>query len=82
LGHDEIIKREFKKQAKNFSDRLLTLNNQDYLSWIVDSLHLDEQMKVLDVAAGTGILSRAISPKVSHVTAIDLSEDMIKELFL
>ncbi len=33
--------------------------------------------KVLDVACGTGSLSLAMAGKVSHVTGIDLSEEMI-----
>lgn len=33
----------------------------------------------MDVAAGTGILSRAIAPFVSQVTAIDISPDMIRQ---
>jgi len=33
--------------------------------------------KVIDIACGTGALSLAIANRVSHVTGIDLSEDMI-----
>lgn len=43
------------------------------------SLNLNMKMKVLDVAAGTGILSRSIATFVQNVTSIDLSQDMISE---
>ncbi|MDZ7737896.1 MAG: class I SAM-dependent methyltransferase [Bacteroidales bacterium] len=38
---------------------------------------LKPEQKVLDVACGTGSLSLAMAGKVSHVTGIDLSEEMI-----
>jgi len=33
--------------------------------------------KVIDIACGTGVLSLAMARHASHVTGIDLSEDMI-----
>ncbi|MDP5272885.1 class I SAM-dependent methyltransferase [Chengkuizengella axinellae] len=55
------------------------MKQQRLSSWVLESLELNKEMKVLDVAAGTGILSRAISPFVKEVTSIDVSEDMIQE---
>jgi ubiquinone/menaquinone biosynthesis C-methylase UbiE len=77
--HNQTVTNEFKKQAKNFSNKNLTLNKEEYIQWIIKSLQLREDMKVLDVAAGTGILSRAIAPFVDKVVSVDLTEDMIKE---
>jgi ubiquinone/menaquinone biosynthesis C-methylase UbiE len=78
-GNESIVREEFKKQATGFSNKLLTLNSEELLNWIRVSLNLNTGMTVLDVAAGTGILSRSIAPFVQKVTSIDLSQDMISE---
>lgn len=78
-SNEEAVREEFKKQAKGFSDNRLTLNNRTLLEWIRSGLGLHPGMEVLDVAAGTGILSRAIASSVKRVVSIDISEDMIAE---
>src|SRR5699024_8541096 len=77
--HERKIKEQFSRQASGFSNKSLTLNQEDLLTWILDSLDLKNDMSVLDVAGGTGILSRAIAPFVNHVTAVDISQEMINE---
>jgi ubiquinone/menaquinone biosynthesis C-methylase UbiE len=77
MKHNRVIRREFSKQASRFGDKGLTLSNQDILDWIVDFLPLDEEFRVLDVAAGTGHLSRAIAPHVREVVAIDITPEML-----
>jgi 2-polyprenyl-3-methyl-5-hydroxy-6-metoxy-1,4-benzoquinol methylase len=57
----------------------LTLSNQEYLHWMVDALDLQAHFQVLDVAAGTGHLSRAIAPYVQRVVAMDLTPEMLAE---
>ncbi|MHB9096926.1 MAG: class I SAM-dependent methyltransferase, partial [Syntrophales bacterium] len=42
-------------------------------------LRLDPSFVVLDVAAGTGHLGRALAPRVLRVVAVDLTEAMIAE---
>ncbi|WP_176449362.1 hypothetical protein [Lentibacillus sp. CBA3610] len=44
--HEQEIKEQFRKQAAGFSNELLTLNQEDLLTWIVDSLDLDNGMTV------------------------------------
>lgn len=78
-GNENVVKEEFSKQAKGFSNNLLSLNSQELLKWIRGSLNLNTGMTVLDVAAGTGILSRSLAPFVKYVASIDLSQDMITE---
>ncbi|MFS0724003.1 class I SAM-dependent methyltransferase [Paenibacillus sp. 1P07SE] len=77
--HLDRIRDEFQKQARGFANPQLTMNQEGYLQWILDSLTLSKSMTVLDVAAGTGILSRAIAPHVLQVVSADLSDDMIRE---
>lgn len=76
--HD-VVRREFGRQAANFGEQGLTLSNQDYLQWMVDQLDLQPHFEVLDVAAGTGHLSRAIAPHVKRVVALDLTPEMLAQ---
>lgn len=79
MKHNRIIRKEFSKQASRFGDQGLTLSSQAILNWIVDCLPLNREFRVLDVAAGTGHLSRAIAPHVKEVTAIDLTPEMLAQ---
>ena len=76
--HD-VIRREFGQQATRFGEQGLTLSNQAYLDWMVEQLDLQSHFEVLDVAAGTGHLSRAIAPHVKRVVALDLTPEMLAQ---
>ncbi len=75
--HDSIINREFTDQAIHFNTPGLTLTNKDLLGWIVFNLCLQTRFRVLDVAAGTCLLSKAVAPHVKHVTALDATPAML-----
>ena len=79
MKHDRVIQEEFSKQAPKFGENGLTLSSQDILDWIVDSLPLEREFRVLDVAAGTGHLSRAIAPHVRDVIAVDITPEMLAQ---
>ena len=51
----------------------------DYLKLAVASLDLGSDTEVLDVAAGTGLLFRAVSPRVGRVVALDITPEMLAE---
>jgi ubiquinone/menaquinone biosynthesis C-methylase UbiE len=76
--HD-VVRREFAQQAARFGEQGLTLSNQDYLQWMVEQLYLQPHFEVLDVAAGTGHLSRAVAPHVQRVVALDLTPEMLAQ---
>lgn len=78
-NHDEEIKRQFTLQAARFGEQGLTLSSAEYLEWVVGQLALSPSFVVLDVAAGTGHLGRAIAPHVQRVVAVDLTPAMIAE---
>jgi ubiquinone/menaquinone biosynthesis C-methylase UbiE len=75
----EVVRREFRQQAPRFGAPGLTLSNREYLQWMVDQLDLQPHFEVLDVAAGTGHLSRAIAPHVRRVVALDLTPEMLAQ---
>ena len=77
--HRDTIRREFGRQAAHFGEQGLTLSNEEYLRWMVDVLGAERHWRVLDVATGTGHLSRALAPRVAHVTAVDLTPEMLDE---
>ncbi len=76
-SHHEVVRREFGKQASRFGKKGLALTSREYLQWMVDNLDLRPHFDVLDVAAGTGHLSRAIAPHVKRVVAVDLTPEML-----
>ena len=78
-NHDEEIKKQFTLQAARFGEQGLTLSSAEYLEWVVSQLALSPSFVVLDVAAGTGHLGRAIAPHVQRVVAVDLTPAMIAE---
>jgi ubiquinone/menaquinone biosynthesis C-methylase UbiE len=77
MEHNKVVREEFSRQASRFGEKGLTLSSQDILAWIVDFLPLDKELRVLDIAAGTGHLSRAIAPYVREVIAIDITPAML-----
>ncbi len=77
MDHNKIIRKEFSKQAAHFDGRGLTLSSHEILDWIVAGLPLDKDAKVLDVAAGTGHLSRTMALHVREVVAIDITPEML-----
>jgi len=79
VKHNRVVREEFSKQAPKFGEKGLTLSSQDILAWIVDFLPLGKEFRVLDVAAGTGHLSRAIATHVREVTAIDITPEMLAQ---
>jgi ubiquinone/menaquinone biosynthesis C-methylase UbiE len=79
MDHNEKIRREFSRQADSFGKPGLTLSSQEYLAWMVDILPLNAEFRVLDVAAGTGHLGRAIAPHVRQVVAIDMTPEMLQK---
>ncbi|MFN2634751.1 MAG: class I SAM-dependent methyltransferase [Thermoanaerobaculia bacterium] len=70
----EAIRAEFSRQAASWSKDPIS----EDLRWAVDRLALDRDDDVLDVAAGTGLLSRAIAPKVRSVVGLDLTPEMME----
>lgn len=69
------IRQEYKQQAATWGKAKIN----PHLQWVVDQLDLDPAHKVLDVAAGTGLFSRTVAPRVAHVTASDITPEMLEQ---
>ena len=70
-----LIRREFKRQASEWAKERVSPD----LQWVARQLPLRRNLSVLDVAAGTGLLSQAVAPKVKRVVALDVTLEMITE---
>jgi len=80
MNHSANIQRAFATQAPGFSNPGLTLGRADYLDWMLGYLPLQPGCRVLDVAAGSGHLTRAMAPGVRWIVAVDLTMEMLREL--
>jgi len=69
------IRKEFAQQAAGWGQDAIDAD----LLWAVDRLAPRIENRVLDVAAGSGLLSRALAPRVHSVVAIDLTPEMLAE---
>ncbi len=75
-AHNDRIRDQFRLQAATFTDSGFAANGLD---WIVEILAPQPGDQALDVACGAGHLARALSPRVSHVSAIDLTPEMLAQ---
>ncbi|MFI6517421.1 class I SAM-dependent methyltransferase [Spirillospora sp. NPDC050679] len=81
VTHGEKVVREFSKQADSFADPRLNSAFTRHLDRLVRFMEpeLDLEDVVLEVAAGTALVSRAIARRVRHVTALDLTPAMLAQ---
>jgi ubiquinone/menaquinone biosynthesis C-methylase UbiE len=81
VAHDDKVVREFSKQAVGFGDPRLNVSLTRHLGRLVGFMEpeLDLEDVVLEVCAGTALVSRAIARRVRHVTALDLTPAMLAQ---
>lgn len=71
MNTDDSVEREFSSKSNRCDRPQLTVTHVDDLEWIVRPLALQPHFRCLEVAAGTGQLTRAIAPLVRHAIALD-----------
>jgi SAM-dependent methyltransferase len=76
VEHNEVIREQFRIQAGTFTDSGFAARGLD---WIVAELEPGPGDQVLDVAAGAAHLGRALAPRVAHVSALDLTPEMLEQ---
>jgi ubiquinone/menaquinone biosynthesis C-methylase UbiE len=69
------VRRQFAVQAAHWGRDPIDAD----LRWAVERLRLSRTDTVLDVACGSGLLARAMAPRVDRVTAVDLTPEMLVE---
>ncbi len=70
----QAIKREFTKQAVGWNKAFPVM-----LSNLAKRLALSSDQVVLDVAAGSGLVSLALAPGVKKIYAVDITEAMLEQ---
>jgi SAM-dependent methyltransferase len=73
-AHNDRIREQFRLQAPTFNDSGFATSGLD---WILAQLAPRVGEQALDVAAGAGHLGRALAPHVAHVSALDLTPEML-----
>jgi ubiquinone/menaquinone biosynthesis C-methylase UbiE len=76
--HDEVVRREFARQADSFEDPSFSFGDERLRDWILANVPVAADAAVLDVAAGTGHVARSFAPHARHVVAIDLTPEMLR----
>ncbi|WP_328472517.1 methyltransferase domain-containing protein [Actinoplanes sp. NBC_00393] len=77
MSHDDLIKREFARQAGTFEDARLNTAFTSHLARLVEFAEPVAGDVCLDVACGTGLVARALAERTRHVTALDLTPEML-----
>ncbi|MBT6341132.1 MAG: class I SAM-dependent methyltransferase [Desulfobacula sp.] len=73
----EIVKRQFDKQALNFSNWSVT-KNIEYQKAYFDFCDISAQDNLLDFACGSGEFAIFAAPRVKSVKGVDISKGMIE----
>lgn len=73
-SHHDAIREEYRVQAPKWAVAAIG----QHLEWVVNQIDLTPEQKALDVAAGTGLFSLAIAPRVANVVAVDITPEMIE----
>ncbi|MET0865794.1 MAG: methyltransferase domain-containing protein [Nakamurella sp.] len=76
VDHNDVVREQFRLQASTFTDSGFAARGLD---WIVAELEPATGDQVLDVAAGAAHLGRAFAPRVAHVSALDLTPEMLQQ---
>jgi len=77
--HDDRIRAAFTSQAATFEDARLNVAFTSSVPWLLDHMAPGIDDIVLDVAGGTGIVSRALANRVASAVVLDNTPAMIDE---
>ena len=72
------IQKSFAKQAAAFETEGMNFSKQEYLQWAADCIAPRRQDRVLEVAAGTCAMGRAVAPHAAQVSCLDLTLAMLE----
>ena len=76
--HRQRIREVFTAQAPTFEDPSLNFAFTSGLPWLLELASPQQSDVCLDVAAGTGLISRALAAQVTRVVAVDATIAMLR----
>ncbi len=71
------VKQQFSRNAEKYVTSARHAKGED-LAWLVSCAKANANMNVLDIATGGGHVANALAPLVRHVTAYDLTREMLE----
>ncbi|HGZ69985.1 MAG TPA: class I SAM-dependent methyltransferase [Nitratifractor sp.] len=72
---------KFANSAKEYDNKVKQQRNvADMAKSIVEAIKLDKSHEILDFGAGSGLLTKELSPYVKKITAVDISPSMLEIL--
>ncbi|MBW9207911.1 class I SAM-dependent methyltransferase [Mumia sp. zg.B17] len=75
--HAARLRESFTVQAETFEEPALNAAFTSALDWIIEAVAPRRTDRCLDLAAGTGLVGRALSPHVAEVTCVDTTAAMV-----
>lgn len=73
----KIIQKSFTGQARNFETKSMNFTKQEYLEHMISCIKPQRTDTVLEVASGTCICGRSLSPFVKNVNCLDMTTAML-----
>lgn len=71
----------FTEKAKEWDKNEMVLQLSNAVSYaILESIKFNDQMKIMDFGAGTGLITSQVAPHVASITAVDISQSMLSKL--
>ncbi|KAA1424635.1 methyltransferase domain-containing protein [Mumia zhuanghuii] len=77
--HAARLRASFTAQAATFEEPTLNAAFTAGLGWLVEAAAPRAIDRCLDLAAGTGLVGRALAPHVAHVTCVDATPAMLAQ---
>lgn len=74
--HNAAVRTQFALQASTFTDTGFAARGLD---WIVEEVQPSPTDLMVDIAAGAAHLGRAFASRVAHVSALDLTPEMLEQ---
>jgi SAM-dependent methyltransferase len=76
--YEESIRKEFTHQAASFGEAPV-MTSAETLGTLIEMLPGDPAARWLETACGTGLVARALAPKVGSVRGVDLTPAMLEQ---
>lgn len=76
-GQDEIVRREFSRQAQSFEAAGSLFRDTSIFDWIAAHIPVAPGARILDVAGGTGQLGRHLARGGATAVIVDLTDEML-----
>ena len=78
-AHLDTVREQFAVQAEHFGDAPMAMGNEAYQAWSLAQIPLSARDLVLDVAAGTCLITQKLARRARAVVALDATPEMLQK---